>query len=1435
MMSGESLTAFNFEKLGDSNFQEWKFSMQMYLTAKSLWEIVTGDEVADEEASDEDKLKYKKRHNLALSAIGLGVRTDLQIYVRNCTTAKEAWDSLASRFQKKGLVKRIELRQTLYGTRLNLGGDMIAHVNTIKSISEQLAAVDDPVSENDLSMILIASWPREYYNLITNLEIVDEDKLSWTYVRDRAIAEYERRSLGHEVPRDDGALNTTFKEGKDVSSKFRGRGRGRGQGRRKETRSCHHCKEKGHLQRYCPKLKKENNDEASVAVGIGRLDDEFALSTEDADDHDGFGDDIQALDDPGVADTGNNNDDSTVIEMSESQILSPELINTGQSLDNTELSENLITDELYDDSDREDIRDDVEFALHVSPNGDKQTLERTPCARDHHWTLDSGCTRHMTPLKSEFTSYVEFVKPIPVTLADKSQIYGYGIGNVMIKLFDGSTFVPVEIKNVMYVPKLHRKLLSISDITDRGSTVTFAGRSSTVTFKGKTFLFGQRHGKLWLLYCEDEECFANFVGEVQTNTSPKELWHQRYAHLSSTYLNMLQSRSMVDGLSFTHDNESSICEGCIYGKQHRWPFPKASKRITTSPLELIHSDVCGPISIPTIGGSRYFVTFIDNFSRYTVAYMMKRKDEAIDKFKEYVAMAETKFNRKVVTVRTDNGGEYCSNDFDEFLRKRGTQEERTIPYTSQQNGLAERMNRTLMDKVRAMLYHSNLPLRFWGEALSTAVYLTNRSPTSTLNETPYERWNGGSKPDVSNLRVWGCNAYMHVPDQKRKKLDRKSTKCIFVGYPEGKKGYKLFELSTGKMRSSRDVIFVENAFDQSVDKGDEPTELLPSSFFENFGDEEDDEDDRVTNERDDAERNEDIGNDNQDNRNDDRNDDDSGEDVQAQPEEATRPRRNTRAPDFYGDVVSHRFGQWEEQVNAAICDDPTSYREAMASPNSQNWKSATDAEMDSLIKNGTWELTDLPAGKSVIGSKWVFKTKINPDGTFSKFKSRLVAQGFSQRQGIDYNEVFAPVVKHESLRTFFAIANQYDLEVHQMDVNSAYLNGDIDAEVYMKQPEGYVDPNHPNKVCKLRKGLYGLKQGARCWNKKIDKFLKSEGFVASDADPCIYVKRKKGKICILALYVDDTVIATNCKRMLADIKGKLCGQFHMEDLGEVKYILGMMVKRDREAGTLTIDQRCYLEGVLQRFGMENCNPVSTPLEPGRQLRKATEDDEEVDTHRYQEIVGCLIYASITTRPDISHAVNVLSQHMAKPNKEHLSAAKRVLRYLRGTTDVGIIFRKSDNFELVGYSDADWAGDVDSRKSTSGYVFLLGGNIISWASKKQPVVALSTTEAEYIALCLATQEAIWLRRLCASVGQAQTKPTKILEDNQGTISMSRNPRNNSRTKHIDIKYHFVREAVEKNETDIVHCSTQKMVADTLTKGLTKPAFEIHRNSMNSGRI
>ena len=599
-------------------------------------------------------------------------------------------------------------------------------------------------------------------------------------------------------------------------------------------------------------------------------------------------------------------------------------------------------------------------------------------------------------------------------------------------------------------------------------------------------------------------------------------------------------------------------------------------------------------------------------------------------------------------------------------------------------------------------------------------------------------------------------------------------------------------------------------------------------FFDNFVEDENDEVDRVVGEHDGARRNENIG----DEENNDQNNDDDVERDQVLAEVPSRPKRNRRAPDFYGEVVSHRYGDWEENdANAAISDDPKTFRSAITGDNANNWKAAIDAEMQSLRQNETWDLVDLPPNKNVVGCKWVFKTKHNADGTISKHKARLVAQGFTQKHGVDYEETFAPVVKYASLRTIFAIANQYGMEIHQMDVNSAYLNGDIDAEIYMRQPEGYIDPKHPNKVCKLKKGLYGLKQGGRIWNEKIDKYLKSKDYNPSDADPCIYVNVQGGKIVIIALYVDDTIIVSNCNALLATAKKMLNEKFDMTDLGEVKSVLGMSINRNRDDGTLTINQSDYVCGVLERFGMTECKPVSTPLETGKKFLKTPDDEDPVDTQQYQEIIGSLVYLSISTRPDIAEAVGKLSQHMGRPNNDHWVGAKRVLRYLKGTTKHGLIYRKSKQFSLFGYSDSDWAGCVDTRKSTSGFVFMLGDSLISWASKKQPVVALSTTEAEYIALCLATQEAMWLRRLLDSVQNPQEGPTLIYEDNQGTICIAKNPRDTQRTKHIDIRYHFVRESVQNKVITIEKCESQNMIADTFTKQLPRPAFERHRTAMN----
>ena len=339
-----------------------------------------------------------------------------------------------------------------------------------------------------------------------------------------------------------------------------------------------------------------------------------------------------------------------------------------------------------------------------------------------------------------------------------------------------------------------------------------------------------------------------------------------------------------------------------------------------------------------------------------------------------------------------------------------------------------------------------------------------------------------------------------------------------------------------------------------------------------------------------------------------------------------------------------------------------------------------------------------------------------------------------------------------------------------MDVTTAFLNGDLDYEIFMAQPKGFVDPSKPDHVCKLKKGLYGLKQASRCWNNTLTQYLTSEGFTKSSADECIYIKLKKdGSFVIFPIYVDDLFPISNNTAMLIEEKQKIKSQFKMVDNGNIHYILGMPITRDRPNRVLTISHPNYLLSILKRFKMERCKPVATPLEVGKKLQKTTDEDQIFhDTSLYQQAIGCLRYPATTTRPDIAAAVSSLSQYMSNPSVDHWVGVKRVLRYLRGTINYGLRFTSKDENELVGYSDSDWAGDVDTRRSTSGYAFFVGNLLISWSSKKQPTVAKSSTEAEYVALSTATQEAIWLRRLLSDLHFRSPRPTVINEDNQGAI-------------------------------------------------------------------
>jgi hypothetical protein len=421
-----------------------------------------------------------------------------------------------------------------------------------------------------------------------------------------------------------------------------------------------------------------------------------------------------------------------------------------------------------------------------------------------------------------------------------------------------------------------------------------------------------------------------------------------------------------------------------------------------------------------------------------------------------------------------------------------------------------------------------------------------------------------------------------------------------------------------------------------------------------------------------------------------------------------------------------------------------------------------------------------------------------------------------------------------------------------MDVKSAYLNGELKEEIYMRQPEGFVAEGKERMVCRLNKSLYGLKQAGRTWNERIDGVLKTKGFVPIPCDPCIYAYRRGSVIVIITLYVDDLLLASDSLTQLEQVKAELSTCFDMEDLGEAHFVLGVEITRNRKMRTLTISQGAYVTDVIERFGMGDCHPLTTPMEKGGRPRKAGPGNDaasldeqgekrkagpgndaalldEEGKKRYQSAVGALLYAAQCTRPDISFAVTVLSQFNSKPTTEHWSAVKRVLRYLRGSVDRGITYRGSgspmEQPILHGYSDADYAEDKNDRRSFTGYAFLLSGAAVSWASRKQTCVATSSTESEYMAVSDAAKEAIWWRSFLSSLGYDTTAATCIWSDNQGSIALSENPVHHKRTKHIDVRHHYIREKVQEGTIALEYIHTSKMAADVLTKPLQRIQLDI----------
>ena len=1032
------------------------------------------------------------------------------------------------------------------------------------------------------------------------------------------------------------------------------------------------------------------------------------------------------------------------------------------------------------------------------------------------WILDSGATCHMCNKETMFNNLQALSVPLNVTLGDGRNLQAVGRGNVTLKMNLPQGKVQIcTLHDVLLVPQLAYNLLSITSASKRGKTTTFTETTCEIrSLKSKLIAIGHREGSLY--YLDQGGPVHHAFASSDRNSSKKMMWHRRFGHLGNQSMQALAKNKMVDGLNFDWKQESGFCESCVEGKGHRLPFRQSTKKGAEHPLELIHSDVCGKIGTKSLGGGEYFVTFVDDHSRFVWVYILKHKGEVFQRFREWKALVEKTSGRQIKTLRSDNGGEYTSSEFTSYLTKEGIKHELTTPHTPQQNGVAERLNRTLIEGVRSMLANSKLPHRFWAEALSTTVYLRNRSPTKALDRiTPYEAWRG-IKPDVSLLRVFGCSAYAHVPKVERRKLDAKIRKCVLLGYGIEQKGYRLYDLGRMKVIHSRDVVFDETSM-PGIQKENEPTTKYVELEIE--------EEPSVQKEKEctseaeieesDSERTTTLRSRN------------NVSEVGQLGEQSTAPisipesglRKSTRNKQKH-DWYSHNLTLLSSEEQ-----DPSSVDEAKLSSDKDKWEKAMEKEIESLRSNEVWELVEPPRDRKIIGSKWIFKKKVDAEGAVERYKARLVAQGFAQKFGLDYEETFSPVVRFESVRCVVALGAQHKLQLHQMDVSTAFLHGELNEEVYMKQPEGFIEQGNEQLVCRLKRSIYGLKQSPRCWNHALDSRLKEMGFKQTSSDPCLYVQSdSEGVMFLVAVYVDDIILGGRSEAKMNAVKKELSHTFEMKDLGLLHHFLGVKVIQDPDTGTIWMGQPTYTEKILLRYGMHNSKPVSTPVNTEVKLIAGEGTDDMCDQQLYQAIVGSLLYLSTKTRPDIAYAVSCVARFCAKPTKEHWTAVKRILRYLKGTSNLGLIYKGDIAHEVAGYSDAEWAGDIGDRKSTSGYIFLLGGAAISWKSCKQTCVALSTAEAEYVALSAAAQEAMWLQRLVSDLLNKSIQETVIFEDNQSAICLAKNQQVHGRSKHIDIKYHFVRDMVEAGRLELVYCASEDMIADMLTKGLSTKQFE-----------
>ena len=954
-----------------------------------------------------------------------------------------------------------------------------------------------------------------------------------------------------------------------------------------------------------------------------------------------------------------------------------------------------------------------------------------------------------------------------------------------------------------------------------------------------------------------------------------DVWHQRLGHSN---MRVVQQAAAIpdNGVNITGSVHTGRCFICPLGKSAQQAHPRPQEPARASkPCEVVMMDVYGPVPVTSLGGARYAIAIVDSYSRMAFMYTTATHDahELLKVWRDFLTQHVTTRGHHVLKLRTDNAAEFGSELFSTYNKNAGIQQEFSSPYTPQQLGLVESLWKPLAAFVRMMIKSAHLPEALWAELMHTKLHIRNRVPmmSNPEHKSPYALW-FGKEPSLSHLRIIGSAAFVHE-ERQSSKLEPRAWEGKLVGYNVDKgdhnsMSYRVFNASDGHVHVSRNVTFIEPTH------GDTATQQADDgSSDEDSSSESDVDNDSATSEQlfdTSATATPTAGT----------TPTPAGKQearvrlqvVPVTPAAAsaappastasrasTKPRRAARsgipAPSSHSHNTRSRSDTSSNMATPALQlsdntyvhmaymatqrDDEASYayaaneaiaprtatlpythEQALQTPERDMWLTAEQEEIASLTAFGVYEWDVPPPGTRVHKSKWVYAHKHNSVGDIIRCKARFVACGYSQVQGQDYFDAFAPVARMSTYRACIAYAVQHDYDIRQLDVKTAFLQAELNEDIYVHPPVGYQrtsDDGIPMSW-KLKRSLYGLVQAARCWYLEISSYLTHNDFTASSADPCLFVN-KAG--IILVLYVDDMIITGGAATGIQAAVNLLKRKYDIKDMGALEFCLGISVTRDTRKHSILLSQDAYVDELLRAARMYECSVAPTP-EPLSHASLAGDDSTLDDTlsKTYRSIVGSLMYLATATRPDIAHAVTQLSKHMMSPSHKHMRLAKHVLRYLKGHAHA-LTYTKQATFELVGYVDADWAGDVVTRKSTTGFVFTLGNSAIMWKCKLQPIVATSTTYAEYIALSTAAQEAVALRRLFTAFNMDLDTPTVLYEDNAGAISISEyQGAQPERSKHIDVRYHYIRELIHTSQVKVMKIDTTHNYADMFTKALSK---------------